>query len=125
MAHDRDTGTCGIAFDIVYGNEDNPSATLRAMQYAKFDPDGRINFLRSFGSSSFWVNNPHPFVQINAIGNQTWLASGYSMAYSAAAIEAFLADSLRGRVFAETPALKEPVARILDNLHRYRSSKST
>ena len=90
---DLDTGTGAIAFAITYGDAQNQVAAIHGMQFLRFDAAGGIAYIRTFANPNFWVETPHPVVQLDAFGNHIWLGTGYDLDRSVASAIAFLDGS--------------------------------
>lgn len=125
VAYDEASETGGIAFDVTYGDENHKSEALPAMQRIQFSSDDTVNQIRTFASSSFWEGSSHPGIQLDGIGNQIWLETGYSMEYSAKAALLMLQESPVGKHFASLDALKTSIEKIIQNLRYYEDKATT
>ncbi|MEM8957079.1 MAG: hypothetical protein AAGC86_04605 [Pseudomonadota bacterium] len=122
---DAETGTGAIAFAVRYGDAQSTVDAIHGMQFLRFDAAGRIAYIRTFANPSFWVDNPHPVVQLDALGNHIWLGTGYDLNRSVAAAMTFLDNSAEAERFRTFPGLARQMGRIRQNLDYFAAQKST
>lgn len=122
---DDASGSGSIAFTVQYGDARSVADTIHGMQYLRFNEFGQISYIRTFANPSFWIDNPHPSVQLDAIGNHIWLGSGYRMDRSVQMAIEFLDESPEAATFRELDRLKPQIAQIRKNLDFYQSHNGT
>jgi len=122
---DLGSKTGAIAFSVQYGDARSVADIVHGMQFLRFNGVGQISYIRTFANPNFWVENPHPSVQLDAIGNHIWLGSGYRMEQCAKAAIEFLDENPEAEAFRVLDRLSPQLQQIRRNLDHYQAHHST